>query len=87
MLKMAISLLWVAAALTMRVDDKDPLKSINIVKVLAAYSGKCTVFNKQLGEFDYASQSFVSCFREFINVYLSLPYNSDSSNGTKAQAF
>ena len=75
-----IVLLIVLIAITqsMKIDGNDKLRNKTIVKVLAAYSNQGIVFNYQAGEYVYNSQvSFVQCFREFLKVYLTLPYTPD----------
>ena len=85
MIKIAIAILLAVAILAMRVDENDPFRNRTIFRVLAAYSNKCIVFNQQAGEWDYAPQSFISCFREFLRVYLTVPFNPDRSKGRLIQ--
>ena len=51
MIKALISILLAVEILTMSVDENDPFRNRTIVRVLAAYSSKCLVFNDQAGEF------------------------------------
>ena len=85
MIKIIIAILLAVAIVSMRVGENDPFRNRTIVRVLAAYSNKCIVFNQQAGEYEYIHQSFISCFREFIGAYLSIPFTPDKSQGKLVQ--
>ena len=67
MFKLVIAILLVAVALAMRIDEDDQFRNRTIVRVLAAYSSKCLVFNDKAGEFEYNSQVFL---RRLLSVFL-----------------
>ena len=86
MIKGAAAFFLIVVALAMRIDDNDQFRNRTIVKVMAAYSNKCIINNQQTGEYNYDPQmSFVRCFREFIQFYLTSPFTPDRSKAQKVQ--